>query len=442
MTGVQTCALPISFGFGEKGGIPATREQIAPTGTQYNQELAAKLRAAQRGAPMAEAEEADVLAQEQAARAASAAEAERVAKVSPEMAGLQRIGAKPPVYVGEEARRLPARAERAIEQEAAKPGEKYPSSALGQMQQLLTGQDVTYTAEETKPKEMRRVPGEGFRLYARQGAPERATSPAELQERLTRALARKDLSDEAYDTLRRAEQVLPTEATQEHQDFLGLLDRQLNQIEQGKEGVSQAGAGRRVELQQFPREGARADVAEATRANLDDVNKARWRQNRYQENLAKGMTPQAAAKEAYAYSNAAIEAQLEASPYERTAAVSKAVPSTRIRQAVEPTTIRGPSVQAPALSLRAELEPEIVKRERAAQEATGQQELFTEGDQGELFGTPKTIAQEVKGDEDIVTRYNREMPELNKRISRLDNIVKKIGALEKEAISEIGRAHV
>ena len=132
--------------------------------------------------------------------------------------------------------------------------------------------------------------------------------------------------------------------------------------------------------------------------------------------------------------------QLEASPYERTAAVSKAVPSTRIRQAVEPTTIRGPSVQAPALSLRAELEPEIVKRERAAQEATGQQELFTEGDQGELFGTPKTIAQEVKGDEDIVTRYNREMPELNKRISRLDNIVKKIGALEKEAISDVNLA--
>ena len=430
-----------TLGFGEKGGIPATREQITPTGTEYNRQLAAQQRALQRGAPMAEAEEQDVLAQAEAQRQAAATEAQRVAKVSPVMAELQRIGAKPAVYVGEEERRMPRRAEQALEAEAAKPPTQYPSAALGQMQQLLTGQDVTYTAEETQPKApYQRVPSEGYKLFPRQTAPERPVSPAELQERLTRALARKDLSDDAYAVLRRAEQVLPTEATAEHKDFLNLLDQQLSRIESGAEGVAQPGAQRRVTLQQFPAQGARANIAEATQANKDDINKARWRQNRFQENLAKGMPRQAAAADAYAYSEAALAAQKAASPYERTTVEAPPVQRVKERSVIEPTTIRGPSAVAPALSLSEQLEPEIARRERAAQETAGQMELFPEKAQGELFEAPKAVAQEVQQDRDIVTRYNEEMPELNKRIARLSNIVDKIGKLEKAATSDANLA--
>lgn len=429
----------------ELGGAPgqmaldlgrATRAQAIPTIAEWNAALVKK-RLGERApvGAIAEGEEQDYLAQQEAERRAATAEAARVAKVSPELAALQRIAAKRPVYAGEEERQLPKRAETAIEAAAAKPGPQYPSAAIGQMQQLLTGQDVTYTAETAPAKGVQRAPGEGFRLYARQTAPERPNRPAEIQQRLARVLARSDLSEDAYNTLRRAEQVLPAEAAEADADFLNLLDQQLERIEQGKEGVAQKGAGRTITLQQMPpQRPIRASTAEATQANKDDINKARWRANRYQENLAKGMSPADAAQDAYRYSEAALADQ-KAAALTRTESALPNAAVTKRRQDIEATTIRGPSTAAPALSMQEALEPEIAKRERVVQKTTGQQELFPEEAQGDLFAEPaeKRVEAAAKEDTDIIARYNTELPELDARIKRLQNIVNKIGAMENAA---------
>jgi hypothetical protein len=122
-------------------------------------------------------------------------EAEGQAKVGPETEALQRIGERPtpPDY------------------DLFDRAEKEPSAAMGQMKQDLTQESRTVTGEEEKqPKPIQRVAGTGeFRLTSFQTPAEGRAKREDLTQRLAQLMARKDLSPEAYDFLRDAEQYLP-----------------------------------------------------------------------------------------------------------------------------------------------------------------------------------------------------------------------------------------
>lgn len=190
------------------------------------------------GNAISDAQEAEALAESRRAEEAARADAEREQKIAPEILALRRVAANKGMGP-----------EMGIEIPTSGETQKFPSAAIGQMKQLQLGEDVTYTAEEPRPRgEAKRVPGEGFRLFNRRGEQVLPTDVKSLSERLARLMANKNLTQDAYNFLRRAEAVLPT-APAEFRDVLG---EQLNRIEQGEEGVPRKGAGAVNLLEGFP----------------------------------------------------------------------------------------------------------------------------------------------------------------------------------------------
>jgi Large polyvalent protein associated domain 38 len=179
------------------------------------------------GNTVSDAQEAEALAESRRAEEAARADAEREQKIAPELLALRRLAANKDMGP-----------EMGIEIPASGETQKFPSAAIGQMKQLQLGEDVTATAEEPRARgEAKRVPGEGFRLFNRRGEQVLPTDVKSLSERLARLMANKNLTQDAYSFLRRAEAVLPT-APAEFRDVLG---EQLNRIEQGEEGVPRKG---------------------------------------------------------------------------------------------------------------------------------------------------------------------------------------------------------
>ena len=154
-------------------------------------------------------------------------------------------------------------------------------------------QELIPTAEEEKPPvtpKIQKAPSEGFRLFPRQGAPERPSEYQDLSTRLASALARNDIDQDTYDFLRRAEKVLPAidqtieaaraERTERGvvrnvsstEGFLTLLDQQLDLIERNQEGVYPS---RRYVQEPFRASGSSAEVAPATQASGRDTGKFR-----------------------------------------------------------------------------------------------------------------------------------------------------------------------
>ncbi len=188
-------------------------------------------------AEQAQREQAEAQSRAEAA-AAAAAEAARLKKVTPEVEALQRIAGRPAVGVANLINRLPI-------ETPAQATTRAGSSVMGRTAQDLQGLPIgaegqpIYTAEEEKAPEAEserapatRVKGE-FRLFNQRGEPARASDTKNIQERLARVLAEADLDQDAYDFLRRAEDIAPTASP----EVLSLLDRQLERIERGEEGI-------------------------------------------------------------------------------------------------------------------------------------------------------------------------------------------------------------
>lgn len=384
----------------------ATREQVSESRKDF------AMRRPQTYLPGQQINEQEQLSLEEsrAAEEATAREAERNRKVAPEELALRRM-AEP--TLGE-------RLQRATEQ----PAETLEGSpAMGrtaqELQGVKLGEGPMHTALEpqAKPESVaRRVPGEGFRLYNLRGEPQRPSDYKSISTRLASALANKDLTDDAYQFLRRAEEVLPqadykaeeirraevqrgagalgrkdtaTDIAQTD-SFLTLLDQQLTKIERGEEGIGSYATTRTTDFQGFPTKVARAEVAAPTMAELADIKKFASANPRdltqHQRDLAKayekyidqGKTPAQAAQ--YAYRT--VVAQPEEAT--RTESRQRGVERKNRAEDLTPSTIRGEK-RATDLSFKSELEPLLRNLEEVNKDIAGAQ--------GELFGAPEEKAR-------------------------------------------------
>ena len=351
-------------------------------------------------AAQAQREQAEAQSRAEAA-AAAATEAARLKKVTPEVEALQRIAGRPAVGVANLINRLPI-------ETPAQATTRAGSSVMGRTAQDLQGLPIgadgqpIYTAEEEKAPETKperapatRVKGD-FRLFNQRGEPARASDTKSIQERLARVLAEADLDQDAYDFLRRAEDIAPTASP----EVLSLLDRQLTLIEQGQEGIvgPEVKGERPARYQGFPVQGTRAEAAAPTMADLRDIrNNAsadpktltelqRKRVEAYNRYIKEGKNPAQAA--GYAYRD--VVAQPEG---ERVATATGEVPRTKRGKADTGRTLTlGSAKPATPLSLRGELEPLLRQAEKAAapkRAPKGQRQL-------QLFRSPRVKKEAAK----------------------------------------------
>jgi hypothetical protein len=355
-----------------------------------------------------EAEEQAALEAQRAEEQRAAEEAQREQALGGEYAGLQRMKAAPAGISDQFG---------LFGTEQAPPA---GSAAMGQMQQKLTGEDVTFTAEEAKPRDLRRVPGAEFKLRGRN----EGTAPVtreELADRLNRVLSTYDLSPEAVDLLQRAEKALP----QSGADYFALLDEQLARIESGAEGVPRKGQERTLDLQTFPPtpdQQARASTTAPTEAG---------------ERQVKQITGAVPGEAASGLKTPIAQPEAE----DRRAGVRGAADVTKRVADTTPSTLRGPSAQpGPVrastsrnnLTLVNEIAPYLQKAEEAARVDTGQKSLFPEeqeklgfikGNRGafQMFMKSKfvqNLRQQLRRDEEIAKRAQA-IPALEKRANDL-----------------------
>jgi hypothetical protein len=190
-----------------------------------------------------------------AAQEERATDEARLAKIAPEISALRRISENPLGISGlSDQFRLFGEA-----QTPPSPG----IAPIGQMRQKLLGEDVTFTAEEEKKRDLRRVPGADFKLRARAEGTGAPVTRDELADRINTVLSTYDLSPEAVELLQRVEKAMPQKLAPE---YAQMLDQQLGLIESSQEGVPRKGADRPAMLQAFPAAGARADTAAPTTA--------------------------------------------------------------------------------------------------------------------------------------------------------------------------------
>jgi hypothetical protein len=365
------------------------REALAARGTAAGQERVAGV----------EAEEQAALEEQRAQTDRDIQEAQREQALGGEFAGLQRMQAAP-AGISDQFGLFGT-------EQAAPAG----SAAMGQMQQKLTGEDVTFTAEEEKKRDLRRVPGAEFKLRGRN----EGTAPVtrdELADRLNRVLSTYDLSPEAVDLLQRAEKALP----QSGADYFALLDEQLAQIESGAEGVPRKGQERTLDLQTFP-----AAPAQQARASTTAPTEAGERQ-------VKQITGARPGEAASGLKTPIAQPEAE----DRRTGVRGAADVTKRVADTTPSTLRGPSARAGELSLARELEEPLLRQEEAAREDTGQKSLFPEeqeklgaikGNRGafQMFMKSKfvqNLRQQLRRDEEIAKRAQA-IPALEKRANGL-----------------------
>ena len=349
----------------------------------------------------AEAEEQGILEQTAQEKEAAAQEAARQEKIRPEQYALQQMQQK----AGRSVMGLPgfaAESDLTTEYKGKKTSTEPvpPSPAMGQMQQQMQGipfgEGLLPTAEDvdtTQPK-FQKGPGGGFRLFNERGERQLTDEQAyrSLSERLANAAANPDLSDEAYDFLRRAEMALPKVNTRlqetrqervkygqgplarglvaqdvaEGESFYKLLDEQLARIERGEEGVHR---GQRYVTKDTGRaRGTAAEVAPPTEAMPYDIERN------------KQATPSdLRAKQRIAAGRKTWPNNLPFDQPTETERRLANVPGADRENVVRATTGRTLRGQAPALSLQNELEPLIRQQEQVAGEgplARGQGELF------------------------------------------------------------------
>jgi hypothetical protein len=349
----------------------------------------------------AESEEAQALEASRQAEEQQRIDAEKERQLAPEKLALQRIKNRPNQTVG-----LPGF--------GTAPEEKKGSPVIGQMEQSLRGvvpgQELLFTAEETpQPAKAQKGPGGGFRLFNEQG--ERQLTDAQayrnLSERLAIASSDPDLSDEAYNFLRRAETILPqvntrletarkepvkkgegTLAAREYAEDVAsseslykLLDEQLARIERGEEGVYQS---QRYVNQKLPSaKGTAAGVTPSEVATPYQLTRQR---------LNKAAPTDLKAEKTRISKLKNWPKGFEQPEGERAVANVPGAPVEKRERQTTGRTIRG---EAPTLSMAAELEPLIRAQEQARGQgpiAEGQKELF-----GDAAETARQKAAAAKG---------------------------------------------
>jgi hypothetical protein len=362
-----------------------------------------------------EAEEQAALEEQRAQTERDIQEAQREQALGGEFAGLQRMGAPQAGSRGVFDETTPYSLGANLSDQFSLFGTEQSapagSAAMGQMQQKLTGDDVTFTAEEEKARNLRRVPGAEFKLRGRN----EGTAPVtreELADRLNRVLAAYDLSPEAADLLLRAEKALP----QSGADYFVLLDEQLAKIESGAEGVPRKGQSRTLDLQTFPpsaEQQAQASTTAPTEAGTSQVRQ-----------ITGAQPGQAASGLKTPIAQPDVE--------DRRTGVRGAADVTKRVADTQPSTLRGPSARAGELSLARELSEPLRMQEEAARVDTGQKSLFPEeqeklgaikGNRGafQMFMKSKfvqNLRQQLRRDEEIAKRAQA-IPALEKRANAL-----------------------
>lgn len=329
-----------------------------------------------------------------------------------------------------------------------------PSAAIGQMQQRLTGEDVTFTGEEAQ----RAQRGEAA-PFALRGRAEGTAAPVtrdDLADRINRVLTTYDLSPEAVDFLRRVEQTLPqsdTTITREPQmavvrgklvrvgqdtgSYFDLINRQLERIESGEEGVPQKGQRRSIELQAFPTGEARAETAPPTEATAEDIKQFRSAQ----PGQARTMTQmeQAALEKRRAEGKGGRLPGFVYQPEEGERVATTAGPTPVKKRVTEmtPDTLRGASALPQDLSMARDVEEQLRLLETVADEGV-QRPLFPEEQESvkltragfqTYLKSPKVEAlrKALRRDQEILKRAEQ-IPELEKRakalVDEIDGILK------------------
>ena len=375
------------------------------------------------GAPQAEAEEAAALEERRLQDELDRREAEREKKIGPEVAALQRMRERPTgltniaapfnkptpeapagsaaMAMMDQRLRLEAELTTAranyykarqnfdntpatqqtldmAEQAYAAAQQNY-DTALADMRQ----QELIPTAEEDTGPEVRKfqkAPSEGFRLFPRQGAPERPSEYQDLSTRLASALARNDIDQDTYNFLRRAEKVLPTidqsieaaraERTERGvvrdvastEGFLTLFDQQLAKIESNEEGVYPS---RRYVEEPFRARGTAAETARGSEASGRDIGQFRTMEQASEAKLESERRAR----------------RVPAMPGEAERINLPGAPAAMRTEATTGTTLRTP---AKPLSLAGELEPLLRLQEQLAGPD------LAESTQGELFPSRET----------------------------------------------------
>lgn len=376
-----------------------------------------------------EAEEQAALEAQRAEEDRAAAEAQRVQALGGEFAALQRMKAAP-AGVSDQFGLFGT-------EELAPAG----SAAMGQMQQKLTGNDVTFTAEEEKPRNLRRVPGPEFKL--RPGESSSPINKDTLADRLNYVLTAYDLSPEAVAFLRRAEKVLPQadstikndvtaqtnkglkRSVGESESFMTLLDQQLTRIESGEEGVPRKGQPRTARLLTMP-----PTASQTAAASTTAPTEAGPRQIEPNRSVAPG-----SAESGLKTPIAQPEAE------DRRTGVRGRADVTKTASDNTPSTLRGPSARAGDLSMGDDLETYLRLHEGVTQDNTKQQSLFPE--EQEKLGSIKTnrglfqifmkskfvqnLRNQLRRDEDIAKRAQA-IPALEKRandlVAEIEDILK------------------
>jgi hypothetical protein len=254
---------------------------------------------------------------------------------------------------------------------------------MGQMKQILSGEDVTATAPEEGQRKVQRGGPAPFNLYPRREGTGTPVTADELQERIYALQKRDDLTDEARSFLQRAEWVTPTS---DKDGVLSMLDEQISKIERGEEGVANEGRGKFATYQGFPIQTPETSTTAPTvaagkdfaaRSSADAKALADARRAKYEAGIAANLTPAEAARRASLIKQADVTGPFVNRETEAAAPAGEVSVQKR-GKATEATTLRGPSAEGKSLSYPDALEQQLRVLEDLQQDNQGQLPLFKE----------------------------------------------------------------
>jgi len=350
-------------------------------------------------------------------------------------------------------------------------GPTTPSSApLGQMQQILTGEDVTATAPDEGKRPVQRGGEAPFKLYPRREGTEEPLTAEELRQRIDRLQLRDDLSDDAYAFLTRVSNRVPET---DKDGILTLIDEQLARIERNEEGFVPEGAGKETLYDAFPVQTPATSTVTptlasgkdfGTRTSTDAKDLARARAKRYKEVIDKqladleakkitALKPAQAAYQARLITQEDIEGPFQGRPDEFKAPsgevkVQKRVDDlAKVRKTGGPreqaATLRGPSATAIEMGMYPDaLEQYLrVREDLDAAEQAGQMDLFGEKELAATALTRATPAmfqrylnsaavKEMRSREKEATQQVAALPEIRKVGQSITELEQELSSLK------------
>jgi hypothetical protein len=350
-------------------------------------------------------------------------------------------------------------------------GPTTPSSApIGQMQQILTGEDVTATAPDEGRRPVQRGGEAPFKLYPRREGTEEPLTAEELRQRVDRLQLRDDLSDDAYAFLTRVSNRVPET---DKDGILTLIDEQLARIERNEEGFVPKGAGKEALYDAFPVQTPPTSTVTptlasgkdfGTRTSTDAKDLARARAKRYKEVIDKqladleakkitALKPAQAAYQARLITQEDIEGPFQGRPDEFKAPsgevkVQKRVDDlAKVRKTGGPreqaATLRGPSATAIEMGMYPDaLEQYLrVREDLDAAEQAGQMDLFGEKELAATALTRATPAmfqrylnsaavKEMRSREKEATQQVAALPEIRKVGQSITELEQELSSLK------------